>query len=361
MADPVDVTRDAKPMPLGGLDPNVKMPPTVARQIAAAEQLHQAAYTAPAEPQPEPQPQPTPAPAPAPVTATVTEQQPAPAADPVADPDAPPADGQPVNWEHRYRSMEGRFKNAQKTITSMQETMQQMGDTLLQMQTPQPAPAKTHSSAPPKPLVTDKDREAYGDELIDLAARVAQQAVSPQLEALKAENARLTKQVANKAQRDFYGQLDEAFPEWRQLNSDKRFLDWLRLPDFYSGRVRQTLLNEAFHAANAAWALRFFKGFQSEAAASSGAEPVTVAQPAASAPARQAATTLEALASPGRPKPAGSGQLPSADDGKPVFTRAQISEFYGNVRRGVYRGNEAEKARIENAIFAAQREGRVRG
>src|SRR5579859_7658380 len=105
MVDNVDVTRDARPMPLGGLDPNVPMPPGVARQIAAAEAIHRQAYQTPEAPpmQDDPAPQPQPQPPPAQVTAPVTEAQPAPAADPMADPDAPPADGQPVNWEHRYK------------------------------------------------------------------------------------------------------------------------------------------------------------------------------------------------------------------------------------------------------------------
>lgn len=355
MPDPVDVTRDAPHSPLPPVDQNVRVPPAVARAAAAAEQIHKQAYT-PQTPAPDPVAQQA-----APVTATVTSEQTpplVPAQDLTADLDAPPADGQPVNWEHRYKSMKGRYDQLQKTVGSMQDTMAQMGDTLVQLQSPQVSHAKTNTPQPPKPLVTAKDREAYGDELIDLASRVALQSVSPELERLRAENARLTQQVTNKAQRDFYSQLDEQFPEWRQLNTNKDFLNWLRLPDFYSGRVRQVLLNEAFQAANAAWAVRFFRGFQSEAAASSGADPSPQSTPAAHAPARQAATTLEALAAPGRPKPAGSEQLPSADDGKPILTRAQISTFYANVRRGVY--SQEEKARLEAILFAAQREGRVR-
>ena len=68
--------------------------------------------------------------------------------------------------------------------------------------------------------------------------------------------------------------------------------------------------------------------------------------------------SLERLAAPGRAKTAAAPSAAPAE--KPIFTRAQIADFYAQSTAGKFRGNLAEKARIEAEIFAAQREGRVR-
>jgi hypothetical protein len=63
------------------------------------------------------------------------------------------------------------------------------------------------------------------------------------------------------------------------------------------------------------------------------------------------------LAAPGRAKTAAPAGGPAE---KPFFTTAQITQFYSAVNRGEYRGREDEQKQIENQIFAAQREGRIR-
>ena len=51
----------------------------------------------------------------------------------------------------------------------------------------------------------------------------------------------------------------------------------------------------------------------------------------------------------------------TAAPSKRTYTRAQIQQLYEQHRKGAYAGREAEWNRIENDIFAAQREGRVQG
>ena len=56
----------------------------------------------------------------------------------------------------------------------------------------------------------------------------------------------------------------------------------------------------------------------------------------------------------------GSVEL-SGNAGQPIYTRETIGQLYEAHRKGAYAGREAEWARIEADIFAAQREGRVQG
>jgi hypothetical protein len=106
----------------------------------------------------------------------------------------------------------------------------------------------------------------------------------------------------------------------------------------------------------------FFNGFLAEEAA---VDPANSGQDNRDTPpspngSKQAAppkVPLENMAAPGRAK-TGAGNSSSSE--KPIITRREVSEFYAEVAAGKYRGNEAEKERLERQIFEAQRDGRLR-
>jgi len=373
----VDVTRDSPPIPPGSVDPDVKVPDSVKRAAALAESFYSKTPPKPAD-APEPAP-PAPAaeapPADAPVElkpikgapATEPEPEPEPRPQPVSvdaetrsQPEIQPdhKDVTEESWQHRYLSMQGRFQASQRSVGSLQQQMQELGDELMRtQQLVQNQQVERTSEPPKKTFITPEDEAAYGPELIDLATRAARQAVGPELDTLKNENKELKQRVATKARQEMFGVLDGAVPTWREINRDQRFISWLRLPDVYSRRVRQSMLTEAYQAADAPTVLAFFNGFLKDETATGNAEPAPRSEPQP-AP-RTAAVPLASLAAPGRARPA-TGDTPGPAD-KPVFTRVQIQKFYTDVRKGVYAGRDTDKARDEQAIFAAQREGRVRG
>lgn len=368
MVDNVDVTRPAPHAPLPPIDPNVRVPDSVLKAAALAESFYK--QSAPSAVQPtapvEPPVQPVVTPAPEPV---VQAQEPPPQAPPVQPPaqvqppaTEPPAqtpDDQttPDQWRHRYLSMKGRFDQSQQIVTAMQDQMQQLGDEL--MRTQRMIQGHPQQQQQPKPMLTEEDVQTYGPDLVNMVQRAAVQAVSPELAAVKEENNQLRQTVTQSQRASVHQVLDAKVPEWRQLNRDPRFLKWLSLPDIYSGQLRRNMLNSAFQAAHAPRVVAFFQGFLNEEAATGHVEAPVAGQQQVPTPApRQAAVELMTLAAPGRPSPAG-GQPPIAAD-KPIYTRAQIAEFYRHVREHRYAGREPEKSRIEADIFAAQREGRVR-
>ncbi len=342
-------------VPLAPIDESVQIPESVKRAAAAAEEIHKQAYQTP-DPPAEPL-------AETPVEPVSADAETPP---PIETPAPPPAEPQPSEppvttvvtpeqWEHRYHSMRGRYEQASHTIGSMQEQMQQLGDELMRTQALMNSRAAPTSPTPQR-LLTDEDEKTYGPELIDVVKRAAKEAMSPTLATIEQENKRLQAQVTQQAKSSMYGTLDDQVPEWREINRNPRFVQWLRLPDIYSGEVRQQMLNRAFQAAQAPRVAAFFKGFLAEEVAT-GQMPSTQTQ-AAQAPRASPATTLEAIAAPGRARPAtGDTQVPVE---KPVFTRQHITDFYNAVRQGRYNGRDADKTRDEAAIFNAQREGRVR-
>ena len=348
------------PEALPPVDPNVRMPPSVARLAALADATHAQAYGT-GEPQPapapEPAPQPTPEPAPQPAPAPVAAPEPAPAPQPAPAPaPAPePAVGTAEHEHARFLSMKGRFEQSQTTVGSLQQQLSELGDELVRTQSLITTPRRQDPPPQPQTLLTDKDIETYGPELIDVVQRAARQAVAPELQRVEDRTRQVDQRVAQTAQQGVYTALAEAVPNWNEINNSQEFKRWCSLPDLYSGEVRGKLLNTAFRGANAPRVIAFFKGFIAVGVAT-GQVPVPHAEPVTP---RKAAVPLESLAAPGRAKPAtGDTQVP-AD--KPIFTRAQIAGFYALVRKGAYAGRDADKAADEALIFAAQRDGRVRG
>ena len=332
------------------VDPDVQIPKAV-REAAAKADAH---YAAPVPDQAQLPLEPA-------QTAPVVPDQvqpPAPAPVPQAPP-VPPAPPEPPNFEHQYNSMKGRYDSAQRTIGAMQEQMQQLGDELMRTQQVmvQNVNRNPDLRGQVQPgYITEDDVKNYGPDLIDLQRRAALEAVTPALSALQQENQQLRQAVQQQRTQSIYEKLDESMPNWREVNDNQRWRQWLRLRDFNSSPVRQEQLNRAMQAADAPRVVAFFNRFLEEEVAT-GQMPAPQPSQPPSEP-RVAAIPLMTLAAPGRPNPAtGNSQVP---DTKPIWSHQEIRNFYDAVRTGYFNGREADKQRIEVDMFAAQREGRVR-
>jgi hypothetical protein len=358
----IEVTRDAKHVPLPPIDPAVRIPDHIRKQTERANELL-------GQPQPEPAPAVVepPAPAPAPVNEPTPANEPAPPAPAPAPVQTRPADLpspsreelEGDSWAARYNSMKGRYEQSQRAVGSLQQQITELGDELVRTQQLLRAPQPQQPQNQPQRLLTEEDEATYGPELISMAQRAAMEALQPTIEALQRENVELKKGQNRTTGLTVNQIVDREVPEWRAISADPRWKDWLRKRDLYSNAVRGQLLERAYQAADAPRVVAFYKGFLQEEAATGQREPAPAQTEQPPVAPRQAAVPLETLAAPGRARPASGGTQAPAD--KPIFTHKQISEFYSNVRKGAYTGRQADKDRDEAAIFAAQREGRVRG
>jgi hypothetical protein len=192
---------------------------------------------------------------------------------------------------------------------------------------------------------------------LSVVERKAEEVVRPKVAYLQNENNALREQLSRVQNNDVWGALASALPNWREINGNPAFHDWLRLPDPYSGVVRQEMLSAAFGAGDAGRVLAFFRGFLAEHSEHMGqqAQPEPQAPPVQQ-PVRKAAVKLESLAAPGRASPSPPASATSA---KPPITNKDVSHFYWQVTHGQWNGREAEKLARENEIHAAVREGRV--
>lgn len=354
-----EVTVNAPAAQLAPIDESVILPKSVMDAAARANSFYQpepgtvaqpdpAAAQQPADGQPPVQPQPEPG-QPAPAQA---QGDPQPAPQPTPDPAQ-----EPVNWEHRYNSMRGRFEQSQSTIDLMQTQLNDIGNELMRTQAMLGTPQQAQ---PQPPLITDAEREQYGDDMLDVVQRAAVQVMQPKLAALESENKDLRQTIQKNAFANVNQTLDQQITNWREINKSQEFKRWLSLLDVYSGQVRGKMLNAAYKAADAPRVLAFFTGFlQDQQATGHDPQPQPVPQPASQQPAPEPAVSLASLTAPGRAKPA-SGGTQVNEASKPSFTRQDVKRFYDDVRRGAWAGRDADKNALEAQIFAAQREGRVK-
>lgn len=340
------------------VDDTVVIPKAVKAQSKRADELH-AQYIKPPEPPKDPPKEAAPAPAEPPKDAPPKDVMsvPAPApAEPPKEPAQPAVPAEGHNWEHAYKSMKGRFDRAEQVNQELRNQLGQMNAAIEELRRPPAAPAQEQRF---ERLVTDKELEDYGPDLITVMGKKAKEELNPIVTRMEARIKELESQLKNTSQavtqsarERLFMELDQAVPQWRELDSNQDFINWLALPDRFSRATRHQLLQAAYEQNDAPRVAAFFQGFLSEAAVvpAAGGEPSPLAAPKAPAAPQ---VPLESLAAPGRAKATAA----PAPVEKPIISRAQIAKFYADANRGKYADDE--KARLERMIFEAEREGRI--
>lgn len=304
------------------------MPRAVEEAAKRAEELHAQLYSQPnTEPPADPDNQ----------TDPDTAPQDPPAGQSATDPqDQPPAD-QPKEdpWEHKYKVMEGKYRAEVPRLAAENRDLRQKFDAL----TAQFESFKSQANEPAQSLISPEDREKYGDDLLDVIKRTAQEQVAAkdrEIEDLKRRLDGVHQDTAKTAEVTFYDRLGELVPEWVSINGEDGFLKWLDEHDEFTGKTRQELLSEAENARDASRVARFFTKWKAEQTQS-------------------VANSQRALESQVVPD---SNKVVKAPTGKRYFTRAEIAQFYQAARRGEI--SSKDMIAMEAEIHAATLDGRIR-
>jgi hypothetical protein len=314
----------------------MSLPKQVQAELEAAERIEQELQNA-ANPQPEPvadEPETEPVVEPEPVL----EQEPEPQPEPTKHSDD-------ETWERRYKTLQGMF-NAEtaRNKAEVADLKSQLKQVLSEIKESKAAPTE-----PQRSLVTDKDVEDFGGDLVDLIGRKAADVVNAEMSRLKAENAQLREEMGSvseqqgEARRDVYfSNLERLVPDYKELNVDTDFLEWLAEVDTMSGQPRQNFLNNAFESYDVDRTAVLFNAFKELTAVP--AKPKVVPK------------ELQRQVAPGTSKASSVASTPANER---VWKMSEIDRFYKDVARGNYKGNDAEQARIEAEIDQAVLEGRL--
>lgn len=322
------------------------LPRSIQASLDAADQIQSAIVGVPgAEPTPpanEPNAETDPPPQPQ-VVEERAEPEPAPPASSKRTDDA-------ALWEQRYRVLEGKY-NAEvpRMAAEIRELKGAIELQLARANRPEPSaePVK------PKALVTQQDIEAFGGDLVDLIGRKAQEVAAEREAALLKRIEDLNSQLATFGQKQemsdqdrYLMNLGAEVPNFRQINDDPRWHQWLLVQDPLTGARRQDYLNVASNARDVARTAAIFRAFMAEvtpaASTNKGQQDVQQELQRQVAPARSAASTA-----PSQPAAASK-----------IWTSKEITKFYDDVRRGFISPKDAE--RIESELNAAMAEGRIR-
>lgn len=272
----------------------------------------------------------------------------APPAEPPAAPIPPAKDESAAMWEHKYRTLQGVIEANER---NWRGEKQKLNERIQQLEQQPPAPA------PETPLVTDKDVETYGPELMDVIGRKAQdiaqqivaqrmQELQPVLEQTRNQAGQAAAQVYQSAQDKFYADLAAQVHDWRTVDNDTRWHAWLGEVDPLSGVQRQAYLNNAVQAMDVDRTARLFGAFKQAAGL---AQPS--AQPAAPAPASPPQSPS--------PRSVGTATAPMPREPNVAVKRSEISAHYKRSSMDhSYRTTEAYRE-MEQRISTATAMGQI--
>lgn len=264
-------------------------------------------------------------------------------APPQAAPQAAP--NQDSQWEQRYKTMLGKYEaEVPRMAAELRETRAQLQATMAQLNAQQEA---RQQETKQQPLVTQQDVDTFGADLLDVVDRKAQEVADKKVAALTQHVKELEAMLGHTHQRQelsadelFYAKLGALVSDYKTINADQRWLDWLAETDPLTGKTRQDYLNAAAGARDANRVATIFNAFKQ------------ALPPVQKTPQQE----LQSQVAPSRSRGAGA---PATDpSAKKVWSSKEITDFYTKVRMREI--SEADAARIESDINQAMVEGRIR-
>jgi hypothetical protein len=258
-------------------------------------------------------------------------------------------------WEQRFRTLQGMHQaEVPKLHAQVKELTSQLQQALTQIQ--QLQQPQTQQAAPvDEPLVTSKDEEAFGTDLIDVQRRVAKEVMREMVNPLKkelserdAKIAELEKLIAKTggdvSSMSFEQKLGQAIPDFDAINRDPKWIAWLAENDPFTNKPRKAYAEYVYG-----------NGDISEVKHIVDLYKATLAAPDTKPNQRQ--TELNRQVQPTRT--ASSSSTPSANER--FYTEVEMSRLFDKVAQ-LNRAQKYDEARkLEADLSEAYVQGRVRG
>jgi len=251
-------------------------------------------------------------------------------------------------WQQKYKTLQGMYDAEVPRLHAQVKELQNYVGQLRQQMDAKPDPAPTQSTpAPRESLVTDDEVEAFGKDLIDVQRKVAREVsmeFRAELDALKAENSELRKQMQQTGNQvgevSFEQRLYHTVPDWSALNNDPKWIAWLDEFDPMLRAPRRAAAQGAYNANDVEAVAYYVKMFKD-------------ANSTPQNDARQA--ELERQVQPTRNA---SAQTPVSQKGK-TYTTRDVEKMFLKLKdlNIAHKYDDAKK--LEAEIDAAYMEGRV--
>lgn len=149
-------------------------------------------------------------------------------------------------WKARANTLYGMNQQQAYELQQVKANLQELSQEVARSRSTEPTPQPSK----------DNDAETFGEDLVDVidrrAEQKAQQLVSRELKqtqdyvkTLEAKLGVVNEHVAETQEERFYNTLRAQQPEWETINTSPAFLSWLGEVDELSGYTRQQLLDSA--------------------------------------------------------------------------------------------------------------------
>ena len=264
------------------------------------------------------------------------------------EPAPPPAREESVDyWKSRFETMRGKFdaevpalhQQLKEQSSQLQKLMDKLND--------QPTPERKEEA-----LVSDEDRSEYGEDYVNFIERVssnaALRAATQMAETLRKEFSAVREQIGQVADHvvktdvdKFWDSVMSLVPNWKQIDSDPRWFDWLETSPDFTEETYRDLAGKAIAKRNAEKIAKLVKVWEAEMGLSTAPTPI---EPAKSELAGQVAPSSSKSSAPASPGPR-------------MWTKAEYEAAYDprNVARyGVQKANEmladADRAVAEGRV-----------
>ncbi|GMQ92506.1 MAG: hypothetical protein BMS9Abin11_1838 [Gammaproteobacteria bacterium] len=211
--------------------------------------------------------------------------------------------------------------------------------------------------------ITDSEMEEFGPNLIALITRIANSAggnkdaakkileLEKEIGQLKDGHKQVTERQELTGKELFFKELTDLVPDWKKINVDVDFQAWLSEDMPGTREERQYYLQKAANEFDHEKAAEMFNLYMKRGEGS-------VPTPPDDEPEKD--DDLEDQIIPDSSKASTVVTENAGEKGKKVWTRKEISRFYSDKSKGLYKRKEDEARRIEKDIHAASQEGRIR-
>lgn len=323
------------------------IPKQVRAQGARADQIHKDLHEKARKPATTADPD-----ADTPPTTTVPPTDPSPAGNTPEPNDSQKGDDA-AYWRQRFAVMEGKYRaevpRLRDKVNSLEEQLQASRNSEIRLKEQLQTPQEHSQPTTEHPLGLSQDEmDEFGD-LLPLVQKAAHAAASAarsdsdrqwQERLDRLENTVQQGREAQVIDREtrYYADLVQLVPDWREIDASAAWHEWLNQVDDFSGEILDTLLKRAHADMDADRVSQFFNRFKGSQKGSQ----------------RQRPDPKEQVA----PSSRGTGNQ-AMPQGAKHWTRTEISQFYADVQRGKYRGQEQRQREIEEDITAAMKEGRI--
>lgn len=263
--------------------------------------------------------------------------------------DTSPTDVEDETYKQKYKTLMGKYDaevpRLHQQVKEMTEVTKQLQEELKALKV-EPTKSKEKVS-----LVTDADRAEFGEELLDVQRRVAQE-VSQEYEGrleqqdavIKNLQEELAKTGSQVGEVGFSQRLNQAVPDFPQIDNDERWVAWLNEHDPMLRGPRRVQAQQAFDAGDVEAIAHYVSMWKETLAAPTEAKPNQV--------------ELEKQVAPNRS--ANSVRTQSATQNSKLYSPKDMDRAWNKVRTLNTRGQYAEAEKLEADLTAAYMEGRVR-